>query len=485
MEFLGLEAISTFSLSHLIYVGIALVLTLILNLSLIKAGKKARSIVIFVFSLLGFLALAGTTVYNYLTIQNFDILGNLPLSLCGVTLLFGTLFSLTKVCSMKSFVGYAGIFAGLYGLLALPFGMIGREAFGLQSILYFAPYVLLFVVAVSMFTLKVGRPTFKNMGKSIITLVLVACFMHALNSIFFIYGVSLSANYWMTLLPARDEIAVLIFTYIPASFVYLLPYLLAFVILSSIISIFSLFGKKEKVKTYVIDEDAIVATKQPKEDKVQKEVEKKKEEVEEVSTEVHIGLPMGDAEGNEEKTEEHMGLPMEENEVQETTEHIDLPQEEDKWEDVIPESILEEQKKKEEAIEDIIIKDEEVEVEQKSSKEKQVVQAKPSVLFETKDNIQEQLEDLVDKTKKVEAKQEKKAGDKPVKVSNRSVEKTYKTYEVKEKPTQVQRKYSFAEADRKRKNDPTLGVPTTTKRNMSQNAELLKDLRTRINKLGK
>ena len=47
MEFLGLEAISTFSLSHLIYVGIALVLTLILNLSLIHTSLELIEYVVY------------------------------------------------------------------------------------------------------------------------------------------------------------------------------------------------------------------------------------------------------------------------------------------------------------------------------------------------------------------------------------------------------------------------------------------------------
>lgn len=444
MENLGLKTMSTFSLSHLIYMGIAVVLVALLSLILLKASDKAKRGVVFAFSLLGFLVLIATAVYGYLTIENFDILANLPLGICGIGFIFGMIFSLTKVEAMKSFVGYVGIFGGLYGLLALPTAIVGSASFDLQVVLYFIPYILLFVVGLLMFILKVARPTYKNMGISIITLILVAVFIHVLNAVFILYGVSESANYLITLFPARDVVAEFVFEYIPASFVYLFAYLVAFVILSSIVSLFSLIGNK-KVETYEIED---IKEKKEKPEKVKKEkkekpVKEEKEETEKqvVKTEVEEVV----------ETEAHLGLPMEEG----------AGENKDEWEDVIPESVLEAQAKKEETADDIIIKDEDVEPKQEKAEEK------PNVLFEP--------------TKKIE---EKKEVSSEPKISNRNIEKNYETYEIKEKPTQVQRKYSFAEADRKRKNDPTLGV-SSTKRSASQNTELLKDLRTRINNLGK
>jgi len=465
MENLGLRTISTFSLSHLIYVGIAFVLFSLFYLIFFKLGDKAKKGAVFALSLLGFFAIVGTSVYRYLTISNFDIFANLPITLCGVALIFGMLFGLTNVASMKSFVGYVGFFAGLYGILVLPTQIIGSLSFDLQTILYFVPYIILFACSGLIFTLKLARPTFKNMGISIVTLILVTCFIHVLNTAFIIYDVSYSANYFMTISPLRDEVAQLIFEYIPASFVYLFAYLILFIVISLILTL--LYPKKkENVETYAIDENLIKP--------VQNEVAFKIESEQEAKDQVV-------------KTE------LKENDVQFMIEEKDA----NEWKDVIPESVLEEQSKKEQEtslIDDIIIKDEELEPEVKvqnvepieekleETKVEEDFAISPKVPFVTSRKVEEKhqgldRDEILEQPTKIITRQTRK-------VEIKKPEKDYKTYEVKKKPTQIQRKYSFAEADRKRKNDPTLGI-SSSKRTASQNTELLKDLRYRIDKLGK
>ena len=222
MEILGLKTISTFSLSHLIYIAGAVLIAILLNLILLKANKKVKKVFAFILSLLGLFAGVGICVYGFLTIEGFDIFANLPLNLTGITFIVGVLFILSKSETMKSFAGYAGIFSGLYGLFLIPNGIMEGLSFELSTIIYFVPYIIAFVLGVSVFTFGLAKPTYKNMGKSVITVILLACFMHTLNVVLAVYEITNHANYFLTINHGRDLFSMMAYKYIPEKFVYLL-----------------------------------------------------------------------------------------------------------------------------------------------------------------------------------------------------------------------------------------------------------------------
>ena len=476
MEILGLKTISTFSLSHLIYIAGAVLIAILLNLILLKANKKVKRVFAFILSLLGLFAGVGLCVYGFLTIEGFDIFANLPLNLTGITFIVGVLFILSKSETMKSFAGYAGIFSGLYGLFLIPNGIMEGLSFELSTIIYFVPYIIAFVLGVSVFTFGLAKPTYKNMGKSVITVILLACFMHTLNVVLAVYEITNHANYFLTINHGRDLFSMMAYKYIPEKFVYLFAYLLLFIVLSSIISLFSLIKRKEKVETYAIDESLIQKAKEPQLLSVEEQITEKQGSLNEAV---------------EENIEEATEQPKIETEVQ-VVEEVNEENQNlgDNWEDVIPEAVLEESKKEEiKAKEEIFIKDAVVE-EIKEPKNKVLKsangeKANPNIEFQA-NTVEEKamVEDIKEPKQVVQPEIVKETAEPKLVEEKKQEVKGYSTYTVPEKPTQIQRKYSFADADRKRKNDPTLGV-SKTRRTVSQSKDLLKDLRSRIDKLGK
>lgn len=253
MEKLLSENLKMFSFSHILILGITLLLVIFFYLISFKRKHKTKLNFVYFLSILGFLTYLVLPILTIINNKNVDILAILPLNLCGICFLTAIILFKLQLASVRAFVGFVGIFDALYNLIVIPNTLIGSKPFSIDSILYFVPFVLLLMVGLFTFSFGLVNPSFREVGKTIVSLIVVTAFMHTINVIFKLFNLS-EANYFYTLYPSRDSVMETIASYLPYEFVYLIVYLVAITIFMVLVALFGLASNKKFVNDIPVTE---------------------------------------------------------------------------------------------------------------------------------------------------------------------------------------------------------------------------------------
>ena len=253
MEKLFAENLKMFSFSHLLILGITLLLVIFFYLIFFKRKHKTKFNFVYVLSILGFLAYVALPVLKLVTEKNVDVLAILPINLCGVCFLTAIILSRFQLPSVRAFVGYVGIFDALYNLIVIPNTYVGVKPFAVETILYFVPFVILLMVGLYTFAFGLVKPSFKQILKTVVGLIVVTVIMHTLNVVFKVFKLS-DANYFYTLSASRDNVMKMLASLLPYEFVYLAFYLVAITVLMVIIALFGLASNKQFVNDIPVEE---------------------------------------------------------------------------------------------------------------------------------------------------------------------------------------------------------------------------------------
>ncbi|MDR1082734.1 MAG: YwaF family protein [Coriobacteriales bacterium] len=165
---------------------------------------------------------------EYLLTQSggrFNVLDELPLHLCNVNMLIIPFALLLKRRMLLVFCCLSAPL-GAFMALASPIAVFSESSILLpRNIGYYSSHSLLIVAGVSLFTLRLCRPKFRDLPLAIGIMLIMLVAAHLINTAFRLGGISSGTNYFFTYGPDGIAVLEILWRLIPIPLVYELPLL--------------------------------------------------------------------------------------------------------------------------------------------------------------------------------------------------------------------------------------------------------------------
>ncbi|MCQ2454566.1 MAG: YwaF family protein [Clostridia bacterium] len=193
-------------------------------------SEKAKTIFITAFCAFNVLVffvykifLCNDTSYLEANGNGFNWFSELPLHLCNINMFLVPIGAITK---KRGILGFAFIMAPFGAIMAMVAPCAGFSGYTLllpRMLGFYLTHVLVFVGGVSLATLNIYRPKFKDLPRVFITLVIIGILMTGVNLLIRKYTSCDFANYFFTMDPDGAPILVQCYSLVKIPFVYLLP----------------------------------------------------------------------------------------------------------------------------------------------------------------------------------------------------------------------------------------------------------------------
>ena len=226
---------------------LAVQVVLILSIWLIgrkKSNKTKEHLIIAVWVFMVIYLIA----YKYYLIEmsttyETSLWNELPLNLCQVASLLVLPAIVSKSRTLRGFCAFIGTCCSLMGLMMPVAGFYDIPLLSGESIGYYGFHGLVFIICVSLFTLRLYRPQVKDVPKIILFLAFAALVAHGINWLLR-ETVFPGANYFFTYDTEGNPILDIFRSMIDIPYVYQLPLLVPVGIVLVLVSL--LFRKTEK-----------------------------------------------------------------------------------------------------------------------------------------------------------------------------------------------------------------------------------------------
>ena len=179
------------------------------------------------------LTLAGFFVYKYfLSIDpqfkelngGFNWWDELPLHLCNINLILIPIAVLTRKKPLLGFCFFVGPLGALFALIMPDSNFSGFSLLLPRMIGYYGTHFMVIVAALSLVTLRLYRPRFKDLPFAVIALAAVALVVFGINALMRLTGVNPAANYFYTWEPLKGVgLLEMFYRWIPIPYLYMLP----------------------------------------------------------------------------------------------------------------------------------------------------------------------------------------------------------------------------------------------------------------------
>lgn len=179
------------------------------------------------------ITLAGFFVYKYfLSIDaqfralngGFNWWDELPLHLCNINLILIPIAVLTKKKPLLGFCFFVGPLGALFALIMPDSHFSGFSLLLPRMLGYYGTHFMVIVAALSLVTLGLYRPRFKDLPFTVLALAAVALVVFGINALMRYTGVNPAANYFYIWEPLQGvSLLELFYQWIPIPYLYMLP----------------------------------------------------------------------------------------------------------------------------------------------------------------------------------------------------------------------------------------------------------------------
>ncbi|GHU98164.1 hypothetical protein FACS1894211_01470 [Clostridia bacterium] len=183
------------------------------------------------------------------TFSGFTWWTELPLQFCNITMFVYIVGILTKKRQLLAYCFYAGPLGAFLALAAPDPAFLGISVFAGRCVGFYGTHLLIVVVGVSMCTLKLYRPRFKDLPWVVVIMFCLAAFMFLVNYIFRWTGLEPNANYFYTFGLPGNGVIEMMRGWTDVDFLYLWPAVLLVAAVSALETLpFWLSDRRKTVK---------------------------------------------------------------------------------------------------------------------------------------------------------------------------------------------------------------------------------------------
>lgn len=220
--------INTFNPAWFIMFGVQVVLIVLIALLFGKKSPQQKERFFTGFYLFSVIFLIGYKVYlvHFSTTYETFWANELPLNLCQVASLLAYPAVKRNLPGLKAFCFFIGSLCSLMGLLMPVTGFYNIPLLSGDSIGFYGFHGLVFVQSISLVTLRLCRPQFRDIPKVLVYIAGIALLVHGCNLLLRATGLNEISNYFFTCDPENNPILGFLYRMIPVGYVYLLPILL-------------------------------------------------------------------------------------------------------------------------------------------------------------------------------------------------------------------------------------------------------------------
>lgn len=210
-----------------------ILLLVIASLLLKNRSERAKKIVLITACVLTFI---GFFVYKYylsidaeydrLVIETrggFTWWAELPLQLCNINMIIIPIAVALKNRPLMSFSFFLAPLGAMLALLSPAVGFNGYPIFLPRMLGFYGTHFMIIIEAIALVTFGFYRPKFRDLPKTVLTLVILMLVITGINLLLIKTGLYARANYFFTMEHEGISILKLFWSWIPVPVLYLLP----------------------------------------------------------------------------------------------------------------------------------------------------------------------------------------------------------------------------------------------------------------------
>ncbi|MBR4426119.1 MAG: YwaF family protein [Spirochaetales bacterium] len=236
--------------------GLFIALLVISSLILRSKSEKTRRIVLATACLV---TVVGFFVYKYFlsidaeyrianaAMGGFNWWSEFPLHLCNINMIIIPIAVWRKNRPLMSFSFFLGPLGALMALLMPSAGFAGYSILMPRMIGFYFTHFMVFVEGIALAAYGLYRPSFKDLPKTLLTILIVDFVIFLINFGLRTSGLCPKANYFFNMETEGNPVLSIFYNLIPYPFLYQIPLLLVIGAYSSVVMLgFKLAGKKQK-----------------------------------------------------------------------------------------------------------------------------------------------------------------------------------------------------------------------------------------------
>ena len=208
-------------------------LLVVVSLILKNRSDKTKRVVLIVTCILTFIGffvykyfLSIDTEYDRLVIETrggFTWWAELPLQLCNINMMIIPIAVALKNRPLMSFSFFLAPLGALLALMSPAVGFDGYSIWLPRMLGFYGTHFMIIIEALALVTFGFYRPKFKDLPKTVLTLVILMLVITGINFLLIKTGLYNRANYFFTMEHEGISILKLFWSWIPYPVVYLLP----------------------------------------------------------------------------------------------------------------------------------------------------------------------------------------------------------------------------------------------------------------------
>lgn len=208
-------------------------LLVVVSLILKNRSEKTKRVVLIVTCILTFIGffvykyfLSIDTEYDKLVVETrggFTWWAELPLQLCNINMMIIPIAVALKNRPLMSFSFFLAPLGALMALLSPAVGFDGYSIWLPRMLGFYGTHFMIIIEALALVTFGFYRPKFKDLPKTVLTLVILMLVITGINFLLIKTGLYNRANYFFTMEHEGISILKLFWSWIPYPVVYLLP----------------------------------------------------------------------------------------------------------------------------------------------------------------------------------------------------------------------------------------------------------------------
>ncbi len=236
----------------------ALFIALLVVSSLILRNKseKTRRTVLVVACLV---TVVGFFVYKYMlsldaeyrivnaAMGGFNWWSELPLNLCNINMIIIPIAIWKRSRPLMNFSFFLGPLGALMALMMPSTGFSGYSILMPRMLGFYFTHFMVFIEGIALASFGLFRPTYKELPKTLLTVLIVAIIVFGINMLLRLTGLCPKANYFFSVETEGNPVLEIFHRWIPVPFLFLLPCIVVIGVYMCIITFFfSLADRKRK-----------------------------------------------------------------------------------------------------------------------------------------------------------------------------------------------------------------------------------------------
>lgn len=212
-----------YNAGHFAYALLAPALFLVLYYTLKNKNSAQKDRVLMIIFIVNAALFVSYKIFMWVTYEEFVLLNELPLHLCNFNVILLPVALKTKNKFLLSYLYYIGSLGALAAVFLFDTIFLGKNIFDYGVFVYFLYHSVLLSTGVLIPALRIYTPNLKDILKAHATLLVLATFMHGVNTLFRVTGACTIANYFYTYGMPGNPLLGTLKDLIPVNLIYMLP----------------------------------------------------------------------------------------------------------------------------------------------------------------------------------------------------------------------------------------------------------------------